>query len=375
LLTQTQRQFEHLNKIKEALEGHERKGEEVAHKEMTISHPSNPEELSVMLPPSPPPSLSPPLPSSSSSSSSSFSSSKDEGSIEERIRHILSKDKKISKEDTKESLEQKIQSVMRKEALVYIHYMRFGRRTEGSKAMRHIFSRARKSPSCTNHVFLASALLEFVCHKEANIGLNIIRVGAQKFGEDPDYILHYIDYLIHLNDDSNIRALFEKGLSSLPPEKSKKLWNAFLDFETKYGDLATIKKLEKRRAETYPDKIFGFASLAERYKFMDLLPCEPRDLQIFSTKKHPKLVLPASCDSSTLNLLIGVKKKDVIKPDLSQMVVYNKKGGASSTATGTLPSSLLPFKAILTQSMYGTLFKFLQSLLTHPQPFQGILIY
>lgn len=30
----------------------------------------------------------------------------------------------------------------------------------------------------------------------------------------------YADFLTHLNDDRNIRALFERALSSLPPEKS-----------------------------------------------------------------------------------------------------------------------------------------------------------
>jgi hypothetical protein len=298
--------------------------------------------------------------------------SKDEGNIDERIQRIISKDRKLPKEDTKDSIEQRIQETMREETLIYVHYMRFCRRTEGSKAMRNIFTRARKSAGCTYHVFLASALLEFICNKESNIGLNILRVGAQKFGEDPDYILHYIDYLIHLNDDSNIRALFEKSLSSIPLEKSKKIWNAFLDFETKYGDLITIKNIEKRRAEAYPDEMIGFASLAERYRFMDLFPCKMRELHVFGSKKPQKLAMPTSDVSSTLNLLTGIKKQDFPRPDLSQMISFSRKGGTGGTTAGTLNPSLLPFKAILMQTSYGILSKFLQSL-PSAQQFQGIL--
>ena len=298
--------------------------------------------------------------------------SKDEGNIEEKIQKIINKDRRLSKEDTKDSIEQRIQEAMREETLIYVHYMRFCRRTEGSKAMRNVFTRARKSTGCTYHVFLASALLEFICHKEPNIGLNILRVGAQKFGEDPDYVLHYIDYLIHLNDDSNIRALFEKSLSSIPLEKSKKIWNAFLDFETKYGDLTTIKSIEKRRAEAYPDEILGFTSLAERYRFMDLFPCKMRDLHVFGSKKQQKLVMPTSDASSTLNLLSGIKKEDFPRPDLSQMIAFSRKGGTSGITAGSLNPSLLPFKAILMQTSYGILSKFLQSL-PSAQQFQGIL--
>ena len=37
---------------------------------------------------------------------------------------------------------------------------------------------------------------------------------------EPAYILEYAAFLCLLNDDKNIRALFERALSLLPPEES-----------------------------------------------------------------------------------------------------------------------------------------------------------
>lgn len=35
----------------------------------------------------------------------------------------------------------------------------------------------------------------------------------------------YADFLCRLNDDRNVRALFERALSSLPPEQSVEVWS------------------------------------------------------------------------------------------------------------------------------------------------------
>lgn len=50
----------------------------------------------------------------------------------------------------------------------------------------------------------------------------IFELGLKKFGDNPDYILSYIDFLSHLNEENNTRVLFERVLTSgaLPLEKS-----------------------------------------------------------------------------------------------------------------------------------------------------------
>ena len=61
------------------------------------------------------------------------------------------------------------------------------------------------------------------------------------------------------------------------------LWNRFLEFECNVGDLASIVKVEKRRAYVLT-KLKEFegkdtAQLVDRYKFMDLYPCTSEELK------------------------------------------------------------------------------------------------
>lgn len=103
-----------------------------------------------------------------------------------------------------------------------MQYMKFARRAEGIKSARNVFKKAREDPRSKYHVFVAAALMEYYCSKDKNIAFRIFELGLKKFGDNPDYVLCYIDYLSHLNEDNNTRVLFERVLSSgsLEPEKS-----------------------------------------------------------------------------------------------------------------------------------------------------------
>lgn len=48
------------------------------------------------------------------------------------------------------------------------------------------------------------------------------------------------------------RALFERALSQIPPERSRALWTKYIDYETQYGDLSNLYKIEKRLGEVFP---------------------------------------------------------------------------------------------------------------------------
>lgn len=49
--------------------------------------------------------------------------------------------------------------------LAYIMFMKCVRRTEGVKATRNIFKRAREDPRSQFHVYVAHALMEYYCNK------------------------------------------------------------------------------------------------------------------------------------------------------------------------------------------------------------------
>ena len=78
----------------------------------------------------------------------------------------------------------------------------------------------------------------------------IFDLGLRKFGNSCEYIMAYLDYLSHLNEDNNTRVLFERVLAqgTLDTADSLEIWNKFLEFESNIGDLASVVKVERRRA-------------------------------------------------------------------------------------------------------------------------------
>ncbi|CAG9576921.1 unnamed protein product [Danaus chrysippus] len=227
--------------------------------------------------------------------------------------------------------------------LAYVQYMKFARRAEGIKSARTVFKRAREDPRSRYHVFVAAALMEYYCSKDKNIAFRIFELGLKKFSHIPEYVLCYIDYLSHLNEDNNTRVLFERVLSSgcLKPESSVDIWNRFLEFESNIGDLVSIVKVEKRR-QAVLEKIKEFegketAQLVDRYKFLDLYPCTIAELKSIGytevasmSNKSWALGGPLAGISPELAAVILGQKdndpnKDIARPDTSQMIPYKPK--------------------------------------------------
>lgn len=93
-------------------------------------------------------------------------------------------------------------------ALAWVFYMRFARRTENVKAARSVFSRARKSPNCLPHVYVASALMEHYISKDPQVAGRIFELGMKNVPEsDGDllvgYVCEYLDWLISQNDENS----------------------------------------------------------------------------------------------------------------------------------------------------------------------------
>ena len=64
------------------------------------------------------------------------------------------------------------------------------------------------------------------------------------------------------------------------------VWNQFLEFESNVGDLASILKVEKRRAQVEAHQFEGkeTAALIDRYKYIDLYPCSSVELRALGYK-------------------------------------------------------------------------------------------
>ncbi|KAH0990716.1 hypothetical protein GBA52_002199 [Prunus armeniaca] len=244
-------------------------------------------------------------------------------------------------------------------ALAHIQFIRFLRRTEGVEAARKYFLDARKSPNCTYHVYVAYAMMAFCLDKDPKMAHNVFEAGLKRFMHEPVYILEYADFLTRLNDDRNIRALFERALSSLPSEESVEVWKRFTSFEQTYGDLASMLKVVERRkkealsgtGEEGPSSLeSSLQDVASRYSFMDLWPCSSKELDHLARQEWLAKNINKKVEKSTMlnglgfvdegstgltsNLAVSSK---VVYPDTNQMVIYDprQKPGAGNFQTTT----------------------------------------
>ncbi|KAF7493188.1 Cleavage stimulation factor subunit 3 [Sarcoptes scabiei] len=255
--------------------------------------------------------------------------------------------------------------------LIYVQYMKFIRRTESITSARAIFKRAREDTRCTYEIYIASALMEYYCSKDINISCKIFELGLKKFLHEPNFILAYIDFLSHLNEENNIRVLFERVLSgdALSPEKSLEIWNKFLEFESQIGDLASVIKVEKRRSlviEKLQKNHSESSWLVDRYKFLHLTPCSPSELKSIgyysNLQYHNDHLLINSIEldpNKSTNGLNSTYHSSIAMPNLLQMVPFKPK----QNPTGNLmPGGIFPYPPSITN---------LLSQLPPPMSFRG----
>lgn len=211
--------------------------------------------------------------------------------------------------------------------------MKFTRRAEGIKSARAIFKKAREDIRSRYHVFVAAALMEYYCSKDKDVAFRIFELGLKRFGGCPDYVMAYIDYLSHLNEDNNTRVLFERVLSSggLTNQLSVEVWNKFLEFESNIGDLSSIVKVERRRSavlenlKEYEGK--ETAQLIDRYKFLDLFPCSAGELR--SIGYHDISAIVGGTKAPQQSQDDGDDSHKVLpRPDFSQMIPFKPKANS-----------------------------------------------
>lgn len=250
-------------------------------------------------------------------------------------------------------------------ALGYIQFLRFIRRTEGVEAARKFFSEARKSPNCTYQVFVAYAMMAFCLDKDPKVAHNVFEAGLKRFMHEPAYILEYADFLCRLNDDINVRALFERALSLLPPEESTEVWNRFIKFEQTYGDLTSMLKVEQRRKEALSrtgeegsTALEGsLLDVVSRYSFMDLWPCSSRDLDHIARQEWLAKNMNGKSEKAFIAQPSGMSGFDknsfgqgenikslassakIVRPDLSRMVIYDPR---QKPGSGYFMNSMMP---------------------------------
>ncbi|CAF3573294.1 unnamed protein product, partial [Rotaria sp. Silwood2] len=201
--------------------------------------------------------------------------------------------------------------------------------------------------------------MEYYCTKDNNIAFNIFNLGLKKYSQNLDYILAYIDYMTHLNEDHNARVLFERILSPNNPilkQLQPTIWNEFLKFESQVGDLQSIKKVEKRRLKIYSElnELEGRETLllVDRYKFLNLLPCSIDELKLLGYKDLSHMNLSSTNTSllsngtivngtALLEQVVRDRRAILPRPDIKHMMPFrptrNPLPGSHPTPGGVFP--------------------------------------
>ncbi|THU98597.1 Suf-domain-containing protein [Dendrothele bispora CBS 962.96] len=173
-------------------------------------------------------------------------------------------------------------------ALVWIMYMRFGRRAEGVKSSRAIFGKARRGKYLHWELYEAGALMEYHCSGDKDVATRIFDLGMNLHAKEKDYVLRYLGFLISLNDENNARALFERVINTFPPEQSRALWERWSRYEFQYSDYEAAQKLEKRMMEIFPNDP-PIKRFAQRYSYLSIDAIASRDIGVAMAKKEAQL--------------------------------------------------------------------------------------
>ncbi|KAK3384974.1 hypothetical protein B0H63DRAFT_395673 [Podospora didyma] len=194
---------------------------------------------------------------------------------------------------------------------VWIALIRAMRRIQGKGkpgtalgGMRQAFTDARVRGRLTSDVYAAVAQLEWTIYKEP-AGGKIFDRGAKLFPEDENFTLENIKYLHSRDDFTNARVLFETVVNRLTqkPEtihKAKPLYAYFHKYESQFGELAQIAKLEKRMAELFPEDP-KLAHFSARYSSDKFDPITTRVVVSPATQLRPKLLMPSIEQPSSIH--------------------------------------------------------------------------
>lgn len=130
--------------------------------------------------------------------------------------------------------------------------------------------------SATPEIYLTqlcfAAMVEFHWNNEPKVATNIFELGLKHFSREPAFVLQYLNYLIMTNnpnsesaesgpgmiahssnDFADARALFERTVALVEPEKARAVWGRMTEYEYQYGDSLAAQKMFQRYAETFPE--------------------------------------------------------------------------------------------------------------------------
>lgn len=195
----------------------------------------------------------------------------------------------------------------------WIALIRAARRIQGkgmpgekSGGFRVVFGDARKRGKITSDVYVENALIEYHCYKDP-VGTKIFERGMKLFPEDENFALEYLKHLTAINDITSTslrylekfsidisldaRAVFETTVGKLIANpatgyRAKPIFAFLHEYESHFGELSQVARLEKRMRELYPEDAIGLKHFAQRYGSRNFDPTSVR-LVVSPTQTKP----------------------------------------------------------------------------------------
>ncbi|TQW08035.1 CFIA complex component Rna14 [Cordyceps javanica] len=202
-----------------------------------------------------------------------------------------------------------------------------GNQTEGG--LRKVFTDARHKGRLTSDVYVAVALLESVVYKDP-VGAKIFERGARLFPNDEEFMIEYLKFLHSKDDTTNARVVFETCVNRLisKPEtlaKARPLYAYFHKYESQYGELSQISKLEERMAELFPEdpKLKYFT---ERFASDRFDPIQTPIIVSKAVQMRPKRAIPVIEEPATIQDSPGpVRQEQSPRPQFARATASPKR--------------------------------------------------
>lgn len=195
-------------------------------------------------------------------------------------------------------------------------YMNTMKRLSGLSAARSVFGKCRKlKNNLTHDIYIENAYLEFQNQNDYKTACKVLELGLKYFQDDAAYVNKYLDFLIVINKDSQIKTLFETSVEKLTDlEGLRSIYKKMISYESKFGNLNNVYSLEKRFFERFPQENL-LEVFTDRYRVQDENLIKQLELTYMDDEKYsePGDLLSSSLKRTRRNQTNGQSSKRVKK--------------------------------------------------------------
>ncbi|AAS52057.1 ADR137Wp [Eremothecium gossypii ATCC 10895] len=176
--------------------------------------------------------------------------------LEERFQHCIARismELQVMNDTTMDP--DKILRQTRKLTFAYCVYMTTMKRVTGLSAARKVFSKCRKlKKDISYEIYVENAYMEYYNNSDVTTPCRVLEFGLKYFQDNGNYINKYLDFLILVKQDAQIKSLFESCIDKIYNlDQLKEIYKKVINYESKFGNLNNVYELERRFFEKFPE--------------------------------------------------------------------------------------------------------------------------